>query len=157
MDECGGLVSEVGTPIGYCRDPELWLLEWSLENMPLPLVKRDGKWYHIHDRAYAQQEQEETMSEQSNDTRTDEQKAPKKGATKVKAEKAPKAPKEPKAPWTAPARALEAVAIMKEFAARGEKKVLAYFVTEAIAARQSGKDIRDSAQEQPAETAGVEA
>lgn len=59
--------------------------------------------------------------------------------------KAPKVPKEPKAPWAPPARANEAVSIMREFANAGDKKVLAFFVREAIACREDGKSIRDAA------------
>ena len=77
------------------------------------------------------------------DTRSDEDKAPLKQGAAPKAN-SPKAPVPPKEPWTAPAAALEAVGIIKGYADIGDKKVLAYFVGEAIEARARGKVVRDS-------------
>lgn len=93
------------------------------------------------------------MSENT-DTRTDEQKAPKKtaAAKAPKAPKEPKPPKEPKAPkepWTAPADAVAVVDVMKRYAAAGDKKTLAFFVNEAIACRAAGKESREQCTTSP--------
>lgn len=93
------------------------------------------------------------MSENT-DTRTAEQKAPKKADKAPKAPKAPKTPKAPKAPkepkvkevkapWEASDEAKAVVAIMNTFAEKGDKKTLAYFVAEAINCRVIGKEARE--------------
>ena len=77
------------------------------------------------------------------DTRPDEAKAPKKKSAAPKV-KAPKVPKAPPVPWSPPADAMEAVATIQGYAELGDKKVLAYFVGEAINGRARGKVVRES-------------
>lgn len=99
---------------------------------------------------------------QNTDTRPDTAKAPlkQKPAKAPKAPKEPKAPKAPKAPkepkpapaeWTPPREALEVVEIMRSFAAQGDKKVLAYFVAEAIECRARGKEAREQCTTSPSD------
>lgn len=138
----------VGDPIGYVRDPDMWLPEWRLDVMPLVNPKE-----MCYDRQVSEDnpQGDMLMSNENEDTRTPEQKAPKKASSKAKAPKAPKAPKEPKLPWAPSERAEEATAIMREFAEQGDKKTLAYFVAQAIDARARGKDVRESMTETPEE------
>lgn len=102
------------------------------------------------------------MSENT-DTRPDTAKAPLKQTTKAskppkaaKPPKPPKAPKEPKpAPveWAPPQAALDVVEVMRGFAAQGDKKVLAYFVAEAIDCRARGKEAREQCTTSPIDEA----
>lgn len=152
---------EVGDPIRYTRVPEDWLPEWSLENLPLKSAQGDvnppdacyNEPVHRPKRHKKKRHKrkdimsnENTESNTPVDDRSPEQQAPRKSGSDAPAEetKPTKEPKEPKKPWEAPADAKAAVATMFEYAESGNKKVLAYFAREAIAARSRGKEVRES-------------
>ncbi len=64
---------------------------------------------------------------------------------KAKAVKVPAAPKEPKIPWAPEQAAEDLVLAMQGFIThKDNKKILAYFVKEAIACREAGKVARES-------------